>query len=153
MAVIANGGVKKSNIAIAIAHIWKDNTLINQPCIQAMNAMPIEAELMAIRIGLISAMESNDTYSIIVITNSIIAAKKILESQVNPFQNIVIPLATKIKSFLGKDNCNNIHFWYCPSKTEWPRHKIVNSQVKVANNIPILLSRNSFLFSKKEGMQ
>jgi len=68
-----------------------------------MNITPVEAELMAIHIGLTPAMEINDTHDITVITDSIMAAKKILESHVNSFQNITLPLISNIKSFLGRD--------------------------------------------------
>ena len=61
-------------------------------------------------------------------------------------------LITSIRFFnnLTRDNYNHIYFWYCPSKTEWPRHKIVNTQVKEANDFPTLPSKNSFLFSRKK---
>jgi len=117
-AVIANGGVKKSNVASAIAHIWNDNSITEQFQIQTMNIISIKAELMAICIGLIPAMKNNDTHNIIVITNSITATSKVLKSHVNLFQNIIIPLAARIKSFLSKDNRNAIYYWYCPSKAE-----------------------------------
>jgi len=111
--------------------------------------MSVEAKLMAICIGLISVMENNDTYNIIVVTDSITAASKVLESNVNPFQNIVILLAIKIKSFLSKNNRNAIHFWHCSSKVKWPKHRLIDNQVKAANDTPTLPSKNS-LFSKKK---
>jgi len=141
-AVIANGGVKKSNVASAIAHIWNDNSITEQFQIQTMNIISIKAELMAICIGLIPAMKNNDTHNIIVITNSITATSKVLKSHVNLFQNIIIPLAARIKSFLSKDNRNAIYYWYCPSKAEWPRHRLVNNQVKAADNTLTLPSKN-----------
>jgi len=91
-----------------------------------MNVIFIEVELMAIYIGLIPAIVSNNTHNIIVITDSITATSKILKSYVNPFQNIDIWLTTKIKSFLSKDNRNTIHFWHCPSKVEWFRYKLID---------------------------
>jgi len=44
----------------------------------------IEAKLMAICTGLISAIERDNIYDIIVITDSIAAVKKILKSKVDP---------------------------------------------------------------------
>ena len=203
---------------------------------------------MAICTELIPAMETNNIHNITVITDSITAVRKILESKVNPLQNIFIPLASTIKSFFSKDcynlakwlshylyffsfsfflswiyytegsagkchitsvtqgvtmshdrhgkivhrpcsNCissvenligtlsssfcqslnkeqlalfwlgvqlsykdgrNKIHFWYCPSKAEWPRHKLVNDQVKANAYISIFPSKDSHLFSKKK---
>jgi len=52
---------------------------------------------MAIHIGLIPAMEDNNIHNITVITDSISAASKVLESKVDPFQNMVIPIAYTIK--------------------------------------------------------
>ena len=55
-----------------------------------------------------------------------------------------------IKTFLSKDGRNKIHFWYCFSKAEWPRHKLVDDQVKVSTYISIFPSKNLHLFSKKK---
>jgi len=71
---------------------------------------------MAICTSLIPIIELNNIYDIIVITDSITAARKILESKVDPLQNMFIPLASAIKTHLSKDSRNKIHFWYCPSK-------------------------------------
>jgi len=60
-------------------------------------------ELMAIRTGLIPAMEIDNIYDITVITDSITTARKILESKVDPLQNMFIPLAAVVKTFLSKD--------------------------------------------------
>ena len=81
-----------------------------------MNIMSIKAELMSIYLSLLPAMENENTQNIIVIINFIVAVYKILDSKTNPFQNTVIPLASKIKSFLNRDNRSAIHFWHCPKK-------------------------------------
>jgi len=61
---------------------------------------------MAIRTGLIPAMEIDNIHDITVITDSIAAARKILESKVDPFQNMFILLASIVKTFLSKDDRN-----------------------------------------------
>ena len=53
-------------------------------------------------------------------------------------------------AFLKKDCRNRIQFWQCPNKAQWPRHKLVDEQVKAAESTPMCPSRNSFLFSKKK---
>jgi len=63
---------------------------------------------------------------------------------------MIIPLASVIKTFLNKDGRNKIYFWYCPSKAEWPRYKLVDDQVKASICIPIFPSKDLHLFSKKE---
>ena len=83
-AVITDGGIKKSHVATAVAHVWADNSVIKQLQVYSVNVTPIEAELMAICTGLISTMEIDNIHDIIVITDSIAAARKILESKVNP---------------------------------------------------------------------
>jgi len=149
-AVIADRGVKKSHIAIAAVHIWADNSVIKQLQVYLLNVTSIEVELMAICTGLTPAMEIDSVHDITVITNSIAAAKKILESKVNPLQNMFIPLASAIKTFLSKDGRNKIHFWYYPSKAEWPRHKLIDDQVKASSCAPTFPSKESHLFSRKK---
>jgi len=105
---------------------------------------------MTIHTGLIPAMEIDDIHDITIITDSIAATRKILESKVNPLQNMLILLASAIKTFLSKDGRNKIYFWYCPSKAEWPRHKLIDDQVKVSICIPTFPSKDSHLFSKKK---
>ena len=149
-AIIADGGVKKSNVTSAVAHTWSNNSIINQFCTQTINIISIEAELMFICIGLILAINNKDTHQILVITDAISVAKKILESQSNPLQKSILSIADNMNSFFSRDNRNVIHFWQCPNKAEWPRHKLVDDQVKAAENRPIYPSRNSYLFSRKK---
>jgi len=105
---------------------------------------------MAIRTGLIPAMEIDNIHNITVITNSITTARKILKSKVDPLQSMFILLASTVKTFLSKDGRNKIHFWYCPNKAEWSRHKYINDQVKASTCILTFPSKESHLFSKKK---
>ena len=84
IAVIADGGVKKSHVATAVTHIWSDNSIIKYLQVHSINVTSIEAKLMAIHTGLIPAMEIDNIHVIIVITDSISMAKKILEFKVDP---------------------------------------------------------------------
>ena len=113
IAVIVDGGVKKSHIATAVAYIWSNFSVIQYLQVHSINVSPIKAELITIQTSLIPAMERDNIHNIIVITNSISAARKILESKVDPLQNIFIPIASIIKVYLKKDGRNKIHFWYC----------------------------------------
>jgi len=94
--------------------------------VHSINVTPLEAEIMTICTKLIPAMKIDNIHDITVITNSITAARKILESKVNLLQNIIILLASAIETFLSKNGRNKIHFWFCPSKAKWPRHKLVD---------------------------
>ena len=148
--VIADGGVKKSQVITAAAHIWSNNVVIKKLQVNSINITALEAKLMAICTGLILAMKIENVHNIIVITDFITAGRKILESKVNSLQNMVILLTSAIKSFFGKDSRNKIHFWYCPSKAKWPRHKLVDEQVKANICIPTFPSKDSHLFSQKK---
>ena len=149
-AVIADGGVKKSHVATAAAHIWVNNSVIKQLQVHSINVTSIEVELMAIHTSFIPTMEIDNIHDITVTTDSIAAARKILESKVNPLQSMFILLVSAVKTFLSKNSRNKIHFWYCPSRAKWPKHKLVDDQVKASLCAPIFPSKESYLFSKKK---
>ena len=150
IAVISDGSVKTVGSATAIAHIWKDNKVITQLKAHTNNITPLEAELMAIHIGLTRALEDPEAQQVLIITDSIEAGKKIISSGDQHLQKSIIPIVEKIKDFLSKDRCNSIHFWHCPNKLEWPRHILVDKEAKSAHPLPILPDKNLFLFSKKK---
>jgi len=52
--------------------------------VNSINITALEAELMTICTRLIPAMEIENVHNIIIITDSIAAGRKILESKVNP---------------------------------------------------------------------
>ena len=128
---------------------WRVIKLSRLSHYNSVNITPIEVELMAICTGLISAMEIDNIHDITVITDSIAAARKILESKVDLLQNMFIPLASTVKTFLSKDGRNKIYFWYCPSKAKWPRHKHVDDQVKASTCNPTFPSRVTFIQQKE----
>jgi len=150
IAIIADGGIKKSQVATTVAHIWSENSIVQRLQANSINITSIEAELMAICLGLIPAMEEENVHNIIVITDSIAAAKKVFESKTNPLQNMFILVTAVIDFFFRKDDRNKIQFWFCPSKAKWPKHKLVNDQVKADKCAPIFLSKESHLFNKKK---
>ena len=150
IAVIADKGVKKSHVTTAVTHIWFDNSVIQCLQIHSINMMSMEAELMAIHTGLIPAMERDNIHNIIVITDSIAIARKILKSKVDLLQNIFIPIISAVNAFLRKDSRNKIHFWYCLSKAKWPRHQLVDDQVKVGKCISTFPSKELYLFNRKK---
>ena len=148
--IIADRGIKKSQVAITVAHIWTDNSIVQRLQVNLINVTSIEAELMAICLGLIPAIEEENIHDIIIITNSIAAAKKVFKSKTDPLQNMFIPVTSAINSFFRKDSRNKIQFWFCPSKAKWSKHKLVDDQVKADNCAPIFPSKESHLFNKKK---
>ena len=150
IAIVADRGIKKSQVATAVAYIWSENSIVQRLQANSINVTLIEAELMAIRLGLIPTMEEENVHNIIVITDSIAAAKKVFEFKTDPLQNMFIPVTSAIDSFFRKDGRNKIQFWFCPSKAKWPKHKLVDDQVKADKCAPIFPSKESYLFNKKK---
>jgi len=50
-AIIADKGIKKSYVTIAVAYIWVNNSVIKQLQVHSINVTSIEAELIAICTG------------------------------------------------------------------------------------------------------
>ena len=150
IAIISDGSVKAVGSATAVAHIWKDNKVIAKLKAYTNNITSMEAELMAIQIGLTSAFKNTEAHQILVITDALEAGKKIISSGDQHLQKSIIPIAEKIQSFLSKDSHNSIHFWHCPNKLEWPRHSLVDTETKASHIPPSFPEKNSFLFSKKK---
>jgi len=108
--VITDGSVKANGSAVAVAHIWKDNIVISCLKAQASNVTSIEAELMAIHIGLTLILDNKNVQHIIIITDSLVLGQKIINSGDQPLQKSIILITMKIKSFLEKDGHNSIQF-------------------------------------------
>lgn len=124
--------------------------VIKELQVNSINITALEAKLMAICTRLILAMKIENIHDITVITDSIVVGRKILQSRVNSLQNMVILLTSAIKFFFSKDSRNKIHFWYYSSKAEWPKHKLINEQVKANICVPTFPSKDSYLFSQKK---
>ena len=80
IAVVADGSVKTSGSATAIVHVWRDNKVIAQLKAYTCNVTPLEAELMAIHIGLTYTFENSEAHQILVITDALKVGKKIISS-------------------------------------------------------------------------
>jgi len=85
-AIVITDASVKNNIATSISHIH----ILNHPLIKTVHhaayVTSTEAELFAIRCSINQACSKNDISKIIVITDSIHAAKKIFESSPHPYQ-------------------------------------------------------------------
>jgi len=76
VAIISDRSVKTSGSATAIAHIWRDNKVTNRLKMHTSNITLLEAELMAIQMGVALALENTESHKIIVIMDVPEAAKK-----------------------------------------------------------------------------
>jgi len=76
----------KNNIATSILHTHIHNRPVTKTLHHAVNITSIEAELFAIRCGINQATNYNDISKIIIVTDSIHAARKIFDPSLYPYQ-------------------------------------------------------------------
>jgi len=67
---------------------------------------------------------------IIVITNSLHAAKRIFDLLMYPYQIHSAAISHELREFFMKSDDNHIKFWDCSSKLNWPLHARVNKDTK-----------------------
>ena len=77
--------------------------------------MSTEVKLFAIRCSINQAYIKENISKIIIITDSIHAAKKIFDSKSHPFQSHTVAILNELQNFFIKDRKNSIEFWECPS--------------------------------------
>ena len=70
---------------------------------------------------------------IIIITDSIYAAKRIFDPSSYLFQNQSMAILGDLRYFFSKDLNNLIEFWECPSYLDWHLHKAVDIKTKAFN--------------------
>ena len=54
-----------------------------------------------------------------------------------------------LHTFFNSHTNNSIEFWKCSSHLNWRLHKKINQETKTFNLIPLIPSKNSWDFSKK----
>ena len=74
-----------------------------------------EAKLFAIRCGINQAISIPHIKCIVVITDSLYAAKKIFNSSLHSYQIHSTTIACELREFFNKYMNNHIEFWNCPS--------------------------------------
>ena len=78
-----------------------------------------KAELFAIRYELNQAIQLSNIEYIIVIADSIHAAKKIFNLLIHPYQVQTLVISKEIREFFERSHHNSIDFWNCPSQDRW----------------------------------
>jgi len=99
----------------------------------------MEAELFAIRCSINQACIKENVSKIIVVTDSIHAAKKIFDSKSHPFQSHTMAILSELRHFFNKNHENSIEFWECPSCLKWKIHRDIDKDSKSFNPIPYSL--------------
>jgi len=146
--VITDASIK-NDIATSISHVHIANRPLTKTVHHALFVTSTEAELFAIRYGINQAC-SNDTISkIIVITNSIHAAKKVFDSKSHPSQLHTAAILCELWGFFNSNYDNSIEFWECPSCLKWRLHHDVDKDSKSFHLTPSYPCKISWDFCKK----
>ena len=115
VAIIASDVSIKNNVATSIMHIHTYNKPITKTIHHMVHVTSTEAELFAIRCGINQTTDFNDVAKIIVVTNSIHAARKIFDLLVYLYQIQSAAILSELHKFFNHHENNSIEFWECPS--------------------------------------
>jgi len=100
-----------NQVAISIAYVHVHDSPIIKTIHYAINVTTTKAELFAIRCGLNQSIQLFKIECIVVITDSIHAAKKIFDSLIHPYQVQTLVISKEIREFFGISYNNSIDFW------------------------------------------
>ena len=139
----------KNNVATSISYMHINNKPLIKMIHHVVHITSTEAELFAIRCNINQAMNFNNVFKIIVVTNSIYVAKIFFELSVHPYQVQSAAILSDLCNFFKCHENNSIEFWECPSYLKWHLHKEVDKETKIFNLTPLYLCKTSWDFSKK----
>ena len=87
----------------------------------AGRATALDAELFAIRLGVVKAT-SFDVKRIVIITDSLTAARRAVDASVHSGQAHSLAIVQALRGFFTNHPDRSIYFWDCPSKAQWSLH-------------------------------
>ena len=106
-----------------------------------MNVTSTEAKLFAIRYCISQASQTQGIAYIVIITDAILATKRIFDISLYPYQLHSIVIFNNLKKFFNKNSSNTISFWDCSSDNKWPPYLLVNKKLKFHKISSILSSK------------
>jgi len=143
IAIVASDASIKNDITTSISHTH----ISNQPLIKTIHhatfVTSTEAKMFAIRCGINQVTAKPNVSKIIVITDSIHAAKRIFDPFSHLLQIQSVAILKDLCLFFFKDPNNSIVFWECPSCLNWHLHKAVDLETKVFPPTPLFPSKMS----------
>ena len=146
--VIIDASVK-NNIATSISHMHIHNKPVIKTLYHVVHVTSTEANIFAIRCSISQATSHNEISKIIIITDSIYAARKIFDPTSHPYQVHAVSILIELHNFFLCHQENSIEFWECPSHCNQALHKVVDKETKSFNPIPLFPCKVSWDFSKK----
>jgi len=109
-AIIVTDASIKNDIATSISHVHLTNHPVTKMLYHVAFVTSTEAELFAIRCGINQAYIKENVSKIIVITDSIHAAKKIFDASSHPYQSHVVAILSELHRFFAIKQSNSIEF-------------------------------------------
>ena len=107
--------------AVSVAHFWRLGEQVSSSKVPAGRATALDAELFAIRLGVVKAT-SFDIKRIVIITDSLTAARRAVDASVHSGQAHSFAMVQALRGFFTNHPDRSIHFWDCPSKVQWSLH-------------------------------
>ena len=147
--IVVSDASIKNHVTTSISHIHFYNKPIIKTLHRTINITTTEAKLFAICCRINQVVTNQDVNHIMVITNSLHAAKKIFDSSVHPYQIHSAAISQELREFFSKGSCNHIKFWDCSSKQKWPLHYSVDKDTKSVVSMPSFLCKSSWDFCRK----
>ena len=147
--IIVSDASIKNQVAISISHIHSFNKPVIKTLHRAINITTAKAELFTIWCGINQAVANPNIKHIVVITDSLHIARKILNSSTHPYQIYSAAISMELREFFSKDSQNHIKFWDCSSKQQWVLHQLVNKETKNIISILLFPYKSSWDFCKK----
>ena len=139
----------KNDIATSILHIH----LIDHPLTKTVHHIVFitstEVELFAIRCGINQACNKENVSKIIIVINSIHAAKKIFDNKSHPYQIHTMAILSELYHFFATSQENSIEFWEYPSHLNWRLHQAIDKDSKSFNPSPTFPCKISWDYCKK----
>ena len=149
MAIVVTDASIKNNIATSISYVHLVNHPLTKTVYHAVFVTSTEAELFTIRCGINQACTKENVSKIIVVSDSIHAAKKIFDSKSHPYQIYTIAILSELHQFFNINQENFIEFWECLSCLKWRFHQDVDKDSKSFNLIPSFPCKISWDYCKK----
>ena len=122
-------------------HIYCRNYFIVKTIYHAINVTSTEAELFAIRCSINQATQLQGINKIIIITDSIHFANKILDYSSYSHQVYSAAISCELGEFFSINNTNTIKFWESLSHCKWFLYSVVDSETRKYQQNPSFLWR------------
>ena len=139
----------RNHIATSVSHVHSFNWPIIKICYQAVNMSTTEAELFAIRCSINQTIGILYIKHIVVITDSLHAAKKIFNSSSYSYQIYSAAITYELREFFNKYTNNHIKFWDYTSKENWKLHSVVDKDTRSFETSVYFPCKSSWDFCKK----